>query len=335
MLWPRGLGESVQRIVFDAAGLAGDDVARKDEWIASLSSGYARLNADPVADRPFRGELRIVLADDVSVGTVQGTVKTIARTAADIAVHNTDNLVLLCNAGAAPIRVAQNGRSADLATGAAVMIAQCEPSFVHAAVDCRLLALQAPRSRLRARAKGLDDHTMRPLAAPSAALALVRAYAAVLLDDSRPSDAALARLVPAHLADLIAATIDSADDCEIAADVMMARPGIAAARLGASKADVLAALDGHALSVAAIATRHGVTPRYVHRLFEQEGVTFSEFVLAHRLERAHAMLVAARGSDQSIGAIAFACGFNDLSHFNRSFRRRFGTTPSAIRAGGG
>ncbi|MEW6639062.1 MAG: AraC family transcriptional regulator [Pseudomonadota bacterium] len=325
----------MQRIVFDAAGLAGDDAARKDEWIASLSSGYARLNADPVAGRPFRGELRIVLADDVSVGTVQGTVKTIARTAADIAVHNTDNLVLLCNAGAAPIRIEQRGRSADLATGAATMIRQCEPSWVRAGTDCRLLALQAPWSRVRARAASLDDHTMRPLAASSAALALMRAYAAVLLDDRRFRDAALARLVPAHLADLIAAAIDGGDGDAIAVDVTAARPGIAAARLGAIKADILAGLTSRTLSVGAIAARHGVTPRYVHRLFEQEGATFSEFVLANRLERAHAMLAAAGCDDRSIGAIAFACGFNDLSHFNRSFRRRFGTTPSAIRARGG
>ena len=29
--------------------------------------------------------------------------------------------------------------------------------------------------------------------------------------------------------------------------------------------------------------------------------------------------------------VAFACGFNDLSYFNRCFRRRFGLTPTAAR----
>jgi hypothetical protein len=86
-------------------------------------------------DRPFRGELRTALAGDVSVGTVQGTVKTIARTAADIAVHNTDNLVLLCNAGTAPIRMEQKGQSADLATGAAEFFEQCESSWVRTGTE--------------------------------------------------------------------------------------------------------------------------------------------------------------------------------------------------------
>jgi AraC-like DNA-binding protein len=30
-------------------------------------------------------------------------------------------------------------------------------------------------------------------------------------------------------------------------------------------------------------------------------------------------------------AIGADCGFNDLSYFNRCFRRRFGLTPSAAR----
>jgi AraC-like DNA-binding protein len=36
----------------------------------------------------------------------------------------------------------------------------------------------------------------------------------------------------------------------------------------------------------------------------------------------------------SITAIAFDAGFGDLSYFNRTFRRRYGATPSDIRNGG-
>jgi AraC-like DNA-binding protein len=39
-----------------------------------------------------------------------------------------------------------------------------------------------------------------------------------------------------------------------------------------------------------------------------------------------------RQAEQTLTAIAFAVGFGDLSYFNRTFRRRFGATPSDIRA---
>jgi AraC-like DNA-binding protein len=66
-------------------------------------------------------------------------------------------------------------------------------------------------------------------------------------------------------------------------------------------------------------------------LFESEGTTFSQFALAERLACAHRLLLDPRHAHQSIGAIAYASGFGDLSHFNHAFRRRYGATPSEVR----
>src|SRR5262249_5129860 len=54
--------------------------------------------------------------------------------------------------------------------------------------------------------------------------------------------------------------------------------------------------------------------------------------LAQRLALARRMLTDPRWIGRPISAIAFAAGFADLSHFNRTFRRCFGATPSEIRA---
>ena len=66
-------------------------------------------------------------------------------------------------------------------------------------------------------------------------------------------------------------------------------------------------------------------------LFASEDLSFAEFVLAQRLDRAHRMLTDPRLADQTISAIAYQSGFGDLSYFNRTFRRRYGATPSDIR----
>jgi AraC-like DNA-binding protein len=108
---------------------------------------------------------------------------------------------------------------------------------------------------------------------------------------------------------------------------------VRAARLRAIKSDIAANLEDCELTATAIAMRHRVTPRYVHKLFESEGVTFSEFVLVQRLALAHRRLTDPRFAACSVGSIAYDVGFGDLSYFNHSFRRRYNATPSEVRAG--
>lgn len=67
-------------------------------------------------------------------------------------------------------------------------------------------------------------------------------------------------------------------------------------------------------------------------LFESERMSIGRYLLEARLRRAHRLLTGPFAAGRSITAIAYECGFNDLSYFNRSFRRRFGLTPTEARA---
>jgi AraC-like DNA-binding protein len=81
-----------------------------------------------------------------------------------------------------------------------------------------------------------------------------------------------------------------------------------------------------------VAARLGITPRYLRKLLEETGKSFSEHLLDKRLERAAALLRDPQRGSARIATIAYECGFGDLSYFNRAFRRRFGLTPSDMRA---
>jgi len=50
-----------------------------------------------------------------------------------------------------------------------------------------------------------------------------------------------------------------------------------------------------------------------------------------RLERARAVLESPANGRRKMIDIAYSCAFNDLSYFNRCFRRRFGAAPSQFR----
>lgn len=317
----------MQHIVFNSTELPGDESLRKNQWIEQLSSGYVRLNADPVKDTPFCGELRIAALKQVAVGTIEGTVEAVRRTAREIALEDTDNLVLLCNAGEAPMRITQNGTAVDLSKGGSVLIEQSRPSAIitpHG--KCRLLALQAPRSWLRARLPAIETQVMTPIIRYSAALGLAQAYANALLQSGSASPGLIATYAPDHIADLMAAAI-AQDHPETS------KAGVRAARLRALKDDIAIYLGSRSLSASDLASRHGISVAYVRKLFSTSGTSFSDFVLAERLGRACRMLRDPRFASRPISAIAYEVGFSDLSYFNRTFRRRYNATPSDVRAG--
>lgn len=158
------------------------------------------------------------------------------------------------------------------------------------------------------------------------ALLMLRGYVRSLLASGGMSLSALQPLAVAHVHDLAALALSTGRE---AREIGRGR-GVRSARLQAIKADILARLDGE-ISTAAVAARHRLSPRYVRMLFESEGTSFSEFVREERLKRARAMLLSRRFDHLGIAAIAYEVGFNDLSYFNRSFRRRFGHSPGEMR----
>lgn len=159
------------------------------------------------------------------------------------------------------------------------------------------------------------------------ALRLLLGYLQALEAEETISSPETKRLVTAHIHDLAALAIGATRDAEHAIEGR----GKRAARLAAVKADIFANLGTARLSVNTVAARQGVSPRYVQMLFEAEGLSFSEFVLEQRLVRAQKMLVSPGFANHPIQAIALQAGFGDLSYFNRTFRRRFGMTPSDMR----
>lgn len=79
----------------------------------------------------------------------------------------------------------------------------------------------------------------------------------------------------------------------------------------------------------ALADTAGLSPYHFLRSFSAiTGTTPHQYILRAKLRRAAVRL---RAEDTRILDIALACGFDDLSNFNRTFRAEFGTTPSRYR----
>jgi AraC-like DNA-binding protein len=99
-------------------------------------------------------------------------------------------------------------------------------------------------------------------------------------------------------------------------------------RIGAAR-DLMDASPAGPHSLASLAAHVAMSPFAFARVFrELVGVPPHRYLMRARLKRARALLE----SGTSVTAACYAAGFNNLSHFIRTFRAHFGTAPSEVKA---
>ena len=110
-------------------------------------------------------------------------------------------------------------------------------------------------------------------------------------------------------------------------------PGASGSRVLDAAVDHIRKSYSYPLTVEEVARRCGVDRSQLFRLFKTRlGLSPQQYILSLRLERARELL---RDTSLSVTEAMYSCGFSELCHFSRSFRRAFGVPPSACRRQGG
>ncbi|UZK65360.1 AraC family transcriptional regulator [Sphingomonas sp. M1-B02] len=189
-----------------------------------------------------------------------------------------------------------------------------------------ILSIAIPRTQIVPRLAS-EDNLRRPILHSRPAAHLLHYYAATLIAEGAEFSASDQAVFAGHIADLAVMALGArSEDAELAG-----KGGVRAARRRAIKADIAANLGMPELTLDWIARRQTVSGAYVRALFADEGTSFTDYVLAERLNHVHALLVSPYLSHHNIASLALMAGFGDISWFNQAFRRRFGTTPSEVR----
>ena len=105
-----------------------------------------------------------------------------------------------------------------------------------------------------------------------------------------------------------------------------------AVHLRSIKAYIDAHLGDPGLGPESIARSQFISRRYLHALFEREGVSVSSWVRMRRLERARHDLQDPALAAAPIQAIAHRWGFSSASHFSHAVRAELGCSPRELRA---
>jgi AraC-like DNA-binding protein len=300
-------------------------------WREMLARKLLSVDLEPNSDLPFQAEVTLRALPGVRVVWCRAVTAITCRRTPEIVAEGDDSLALLLNRNGTQMQIlSQRTEDVPVRTGEAIPVLFTEPATLTLS-QINLLGIIVPRAALAALVSDVEDAALRLIPNDSDTLRLLTHYLQMLREESlNLQTPELRNLVATHVQDLVAMAIGANRD----GTAIAGERGMRAARFAAIKDDILESIGRRNLTISSVAARHHVTPRSIQMLFESDGTTFSEFVLDNRLARAHRMLRDSRSTGRTISSIAYETGFGDLSYFNRTFRRRFGATPSDIRADG-
>jgi AraC-like DNA-binding protein len=304
-----------------------DGVPEQDRmaiWREHYGNVMLRVDLEPAAGRIFESRNRCLSLPGLQLMEGASSPAKISRHGRYLADGNDDVMLAINRKGSVVIN--SNGREQSLRDGEAIILSGSEASTFHRTSHGESFTVRVPRAMFESTVVSVDDALMRTISPDQGALKLMENYATWLFN-AGPVDPQLVNLSVRHIHDLLALTIGPTSDF---ADTARTR-GLRAARLKLAKSYIVSHSQSRELSVGSVAASLNVTPRYVQRLFEADGTTFSEFLTTQRLARAHRMLCEPASTTAAISTIAYDVGFGDLSYFNRRFRRQYGLTPREVR----
>jgi AraC-like DNA-binding protein len=295
-------------------------------WREAYGRDIANVDIEPIGDAPFRADVTLnILAD---LGIASGSRSSAHYRATREHAQRGPDVVILSVLRSGVGTTSQFGKELVCGAGSACLLMSTDPFTATLHTQGYFTTLALPRRTVAALIPDFTSTLGRQIPSGNKTLQLLTKYLDVVCGRDGLIDPEISGSVCGHILDLAALAIGARGDVAESAW----KNGGKAARLSAIRIDIMENLGRNDLSAEMIAGRHGISARYLRKLFEENETSFSSFVLAQRLVKARSMLIDPRYAHLNIAQTAQEIGFGDISYFNRAYRQRFGETPSEARA---
>jgi AraC-like DNA-binding protein len=289
-------------------------------WREEIGRNVLRLDIEPIEAGSFRAEAKLRALPGLRTVHCAGSAARFVRHAA-MTKDGEPSIGLVINFGTIGTAT-QRGRDVRLGSGDATPFLSSEASVL---TGTQHLGVLVPRAALASRLRHVDDAGMKLVHRSNEPLRLLTKYMKLVHEKLELQTPELRVAMVNHIHDLVALVLSAN---EFTSDHHSS--AVTHARLKVALNYIAVHFNEPDLSVADVARDQGISPRYLQRLFETTGMTFTEQVTELRLRKAFALLTEAGTRKRRISDIALQAGFSDLSHFNLLFRRRFQDTPSGV-----
>lgn len=286
-----------------------------------------RVSVRPLGDGPVHLSASFALFGDIAIATSRTSPVAVSRSRDDVRDDAHEFFVLPLHFGGA-YSLDQAGREHRFESGGTRLVAGNSPYRLEQRPGGGIgetYSLAIPAERLRGRVRQADDRARQAIAPDDPGYVFLGNYVRFLAQQP-PVAPDMAALVGDHLLDLAGLMLRPDRDEENRAE-----EAIRMVRRRELDHHLDRRLTDPALDLERVAQALGLSRRYVQMLFEDMGTSFSDELRRRRVDRAIALIADPRTAGRSLADIAFACGFSDLSTFNRSFRKLTGQTPSSWR----
>lgn len=311
---------SAARNRLSTASVSHDD--RFAYWLDMICALYVRLDCDRPDSRDVFGEIEFSRLGTLDLTQVSSNVQHVSRGPALISGDTRDWLLVQIQRRGRGI-VQQDGREAHLVPGDFVFYDTTRPYDLHFQDPQHdLIVVRLPRSELEPHVVNLHELTATTVPGSCAAGHLLLSMVETLQRDIDRLHPSSALGVAEGVTSIIAAGLRSLPGANAR------RPSqLSAFHVARVKAYVMENLRDPELSITRIAAAMKLSPDHLSRLFRAEPVPLSRLIWQQRLDACRRELCDPRLAQRSVSEIAFSWGFNDATHFSRSFKEQFGMTP--------
>lgn len=291
-------------------------------WQQAIDENF--VHCTTVLPPGFRGSVSNGRLGTIQLNRVEATRHRAARTSAHIEAHNKD-VVLLNVVLSGTLRISQDGRDATLCPGDFAIHDSTRPYALFFETTFSQVVYQIPRNLLRQRLGCFDHYTAVKVSGHNQIGKLASDFMVNAGQLNDQIEAVVAERLSLQAVDLIGLALST----ETTGRTNGCRSSHRSALLYRAKTFVESHLR-EKIDPSTLAAALGCSMRYVNGLFADENTTLGEYVLARRLEHCRSDLADGPRA-RRVSEIAYAWGFNSSGHFCRSFRARFGTSPSEYR----
>nr|WP_238426411.1 helix-turn-helix domain-containing protein [Streptomyces adustus] len=299
---------------------------RAEFWQDAVSRTFVPLDVELHEDEPATATILSRRMGFMQVSTVTAGPQTVARRPRMIARDGKETVTLtLMRRGVA--ERSQDGRDAVVHPGQFALSDSRRPFDKALRQAFNLTSFHFPRSALK-----VSDLELRAVTATS--FGWDEPLSALLAGHLKRLDSSAEAVAPTQGDRLATVT------CDLLACLIQERhgrlapqePAAVQAMLLRVKEYMVRNLADPDLSLVEIASAHQVSLRYLHKLFETEGVTAARWIQQQRLERCRKELARTTSQAPTVTVVAHSWGFANASHFSRVFRLAYGISPREFQA---